>query len=147
MAEVRRRLAPLLLAVALAAPACGDGDAAVPEASVPDESGPQEVRVGEEFTYDDFTVAEGWEVGLTDATIAGEQEKQPVVRARVVNHADEARFALFEVVIASGDQALATVRCSSDKLAAGATGDLFCPGFGQIMPSEYDAILVQPITR
>ena len=144
MAEVRRRLAPLLLAVALATSACGDGgDAAAPAES----SGPQEVTVGQEFTYDDFTVAEGWELGLTDASIAGEQEKQPVVRAKVVNDADEARFALFEFVLASGDQTLATVRCSSDKLDAGATGDLFCPGFGQVMPSDYDAILVQPISR
>jgi hypothetical protein len=144
VAEVRRRLAPLLLAVALAASACGDGGG---DAAAPEESGPQEVTVGKEFTHDDFTVTEGWELGLTDATIAGEQEKQPVVRAEVVNNADEARFALLEFVFASGDQTLATVRCSSDKLDAGATGALFCPGFGQVMPSDYDTILVQPITR
>lgn len=113
-----------------------------------EEGGPVEVTVGEEFSYDGFTVPAGWEYDTLTEQVALEEQTHPLVRARVVNDGDEERAALFELVFAREGDALSTIRCNSTTtLAPGATGDLFCPGLGQPVPEGYDTIVVQDVTR
>ena len=135
-----RAVALLALAPLLALGACGGDEPADPEA-------PVTVDVGKEFSWNGFTVPAGWEYDTLTEQVAMEQQTHPVVRARVVNDGDEKRSALFEFVFVAGGDALATVKCNStDKLAPGQQGDLFCPGFGQPVPDGYDKIVVQPVS-
>jgi hypothetical protein len=131
----------LALLPVLALGACSKDEPADPEA-------PLTVEVGEEFSWNDFTVPSGWEYDTITEQVALEEQTHPLVRARVVNDADEARSALFELVFVGQGDALATIKCNStEELAPGAEGNLFCPGFGQPVPEGYDSVVVQPVTR
>jgi hypothetical protein len=138
----RLRAAVLLALVpALALGACGGEEEADPRA-------PLTVEVGEEFTWDGWTVPAGWEYDTITEQVAMEQQEHPLVRAKVVNEGEETRSALFEFVFVAEGDALATVKCNStSKLGPDEEGDLFCPGFGQPVPEGYDQVVVQPVTR
>jgi len=141
--RARTRAAALLLApvLALSAVACSEDGPVDPEA-------PVDVEVGEEFSWNGFTVPAGWEYDTITETVALEEQTHPLVRARVVNDGDEARSALFEFVFVAEGEALATVRCNStEELAPEQEGDLFCPGYGEPVPEGYDTVVVQPVTR
>ena len=136
-----RVAALLLLGPVLALGGCSEDEPADPEA-------PVDVEVGEEFTWNGFTVPAGWEYDTITETVALEQQEHPLVRARVVNEADEARSALFEFVFVAEGEALATIRCNStEELAPDQEGDLFCPGYGEPVPEGYETVVVQPVTR
>ena len=139
----RLRAAVLLALVpALALGACGG------EEEEADPRAPLTVEVGEEFTWDGWTVPAGWEYDTITEQVAMEQQEHPLVRAKVVNEGDEARSALFEFVFVAEGDALATVKCNStSELGPDEEGDLFCPGFGQPVPEGYDQVVVQPVTR
>ena len=118
--HARRR--PALLAPVLALGACSEDEPADPEA-------PVDVEVGEEFTWNGFTVPAGWEYDTITETVALEEQTHPLVRAKVVNDGDEARSALFEFVFVAEGEALATVRCNStEELAPDAGGRPLLPG-------------------
>lgn len=137
----RTRAALLVLAPVLALGACGEDEPADPRA-------PLTVEVGEEFTWDDFTVPAGWEYDTITEQVGLEQQTHPLVRAKVVNDADEERSALFEIVFVAEGDAVATIRCNStEKLGPDDEGDLFCPGYGEPVPDAYDQVVVQPVTR
>lgn len=139
--RARTRIAALLLAPVLALGACSEDEPVDPEA-------PVDVEVGEEFSWNGFTVPAGWEYDTITEQVALEQQTHPLVRARVVNDGDEARSALFEFVFVAEGDALATVRCNStEELDPDQEGDLFCPGYGEPVPEGYDTIVVQPVTR
>lgn len=139
--RARRRAAVLVLAPVLALGACGEDEPADPEA-------PLTVEVGEEFTWNGFTVPSGWEYDTVTEQVGLEQQTHPLVRAEVVNDGDEERAALLEFVFVAEGDALATVRCNStEKLSPDEEGDLFCPGFGEPVPEGYDQVVVQPVTR
>lgn len=139
--RARTRIAALLLAPVLALGACSEDEPVDPEA-------PVDVEVGEEFSWNGFTVPAGWEYDTITEQVALEQQTHPLVRARVVNDGDEARSALFEFVFVAEGDALATVRCNStEELDPEQEGDLFCPGYGEPVPEGYDTIVVQPVTR
>lgn len=137
----RTRAALLLIAPVLLLGACSEDEPVDPEA-------PLTVEVGEEFTWNGFTVPTGWEYDTITEQVGLEQQTHPLVRAKVVNDGDEARSALLEFVfVAEGDE-LATVRCNStEELGPDEEGDLFCPGFGEPVPEGYDSVVVQPVTR
>lgn len=136
-----RAAALLVLAPVLALGACGEDEPADPQA-------PLTVEVGEEFTWNGFTVPAGWEYDTITESVALEDQTHPLVRARVVNDGDEARSALFELVFAAKGDALATIKCSStEELAPEQEGNLFCPGYGQPVPEGYDTVVVQAVTR
>jgi hypothetical protein len=136
-----RATALLLLAPALALAGCGGDDTADPEA-------PVTVEVGQEFTWDDFTVPDGWEYDTVTEQVAMEEQTHPLVRAKVVNDGSESRSALLQFVFVLDGDALATVKCSStSELAPAEEGDLLCPGFGQPVPDGYDKIVVQAVTK
>ena len=143
MTTLRGTLAALLLLLAAGCsddPAAGGDGADGPTSKV-------QVELGEEFTWNDFTVADGWALETTTAMIEMEESDQPFITGDVTNDADEARFAVFEFVFAGDGELQATIHCTSDEIAPGESSDLECPGLGQVVPQGYDLIQVQPITR
>ncbi|WP_133176393.1 hypothetical protein [Nocardioides currus] len=140
---LRAALAALLLVLAVGcSDDSGSGDAAT------GEDAKVQVELGDEFTWNDFTVAKGWTLDSTTATIEMEESEQPQITAEVTNDGDESRFAIFEIVFVGDDKLQATLICRSDEeLEPGASGTLQCPGLGQVMPRGYDLIQVEKFTR
>jgi hypothetical protein len=140
---VRRALAALLLLLAVG---CSDDPSA--DATPDDPTAKVEVELGEEFTWNDFTVSEGWRLETTTQMIEMEEQDQPFITGEVTNNADEARFAVFEFVFAGDGELQATIHCTSElELGPGEASPMDCPGFGQVVPKGYDLIQVQPVTR
>lgn len=140
---VRGALAALLLLLAVG---CSDDDPAADKASDPNAK--VQVELGEEFTWNDFTVSEGWALETTTQMIEMEEQDQPFITGEVTNNADETRFAVFEFVFAGDGELQATIHCTSElELAPGKASPMDCPGFGQVVPKGYDLIQVQEITR
>jgi hypothetical protein len=136
---VRGALAALLLLLAVG---CSDE-----EPKPDDPTAKVQVELGEEFTWNDFTVTKGWALETTTQMIEMEEQDQPYITGEVTNNADEARFAVFEFVFAGDGELQATIHCTSEEIPAGEAGPLDCPGFGQVVPKGYDLIQVQEITR
>ena len=105
-----------------------------------------EVEVGKEFTWNGFTVADGWKLSASEQTINMEKVQRPFITGKVTNEDDEARFAVFEFAFVSDGTLESTIRCTSDKIPSGNTVDLGCPGFEKV-PSTNDRIQVREITR
>lgn len=139
---LRGLLAALLLLLVVGCSDSSDKDeAADPTAKV-------KVELGEEFTWNDFTVSRGWALETTTAMIEMEESEQPTITGEVTNNGDEARFAIFEVVFVGGGELQATMICRSDEeLAPGDSGGIRCPGLGQVVPEGYDLIQAQEFTR
>jgi len=142
MMIVRGALAALLLLLAVG---CSDDEPANDRTD--DPTAKVQVELGQEFTWNDFTVSDGWALETTKQMIEMEEQDQPFVTGEVTNNADEARFAVFEFVFAGDGELQATIHCTSDEIPAGKAGPLDCPGFGQVVPQGYDLIQVQPVTR
>ena len=147
MARATTRLAAASGAVllALVLGACnGDGGGADGGSS----NEPMEVEVGEEFTWNDFTVEEGWTLKPIerDAGI-GETMTSPEVKGTVVNNSSETRVVLFEMVFSEDGDPIATVNCAAMELVEGQSSTFECPGFGQPMPLDHDTVTVQPLVR
>jgi hypothetical protein len=139
MMIVRGALAALLLLLAVG---CSDD-----EPKTDDPTAKVQVELGEEFTWNDFTVSKGWALETTTQMVEMEEQDQPFITGEVTNNADEARFAVFEFVFAGDGELQATIHCTSDEIPPGKAGPLDCPGFGQVVPKGYDLIQVQEITR
>lgn len=137
---LRGALAALLLLLAVG---CSDE-----EPKPDDPTAKVKVELGEEFTWNDFTVSDGWALETTTQMIEMEEQDQPFITGEVTNNADEARFAVFEFVFAGDGELQATIHCTSElELAPGKSSPMDCPGFGQVVPQGYDLIQVQPVTR
>jgi hypothetical protein len=137
---VRGALAALLLLLAVG---CSDD-----EPNTDDPTAKVQVELGKEFTWNDFTVSDGWALETTKQMIEMEEQDQPFITGEVTNNADEARFAVFEFVFAGDGELQATIHCTSElELAPGKASPMDCPGFGQVVPQGYDLIQVQPIKR
>jgi ABC-type glycerol-3-phosphate transport system substrate-binding protein len=137
---VRGLLAALLLLLAVG---CG-GD----EPETDDPTAKVEVQLGKEFTWNDFTVSDGWALETTKQMVEMEEQDQPFITGEVTNDGDEKRFAVFEVIFVGNGNLQATIHCTSElELGPGEASPMDCPGFGQVMPKGYDLIQVQPITR
>ncbi|MFM6849973.1 MAG: hypothetical protein ACKOVB_12830 [Terrabacter sp.] len=128
---------PVLLG-ALAA--CGD-DAA--DAS----TDPVEVEVGKAFEWNGFSVDEGWTLTGVKRSAGAEEVTTPDVRGTITNDLDEERAALFQMVFSSDGDPLATVNCSAAKLQRDESTQFECPGLGAVMPTDYDAVVVQEFVR
>lgn len=137
---VRGILAALMLLLAVG---CSDD-----EPKTDDATAKVEVELGKEFTWNDFTVSEGWELETTKQMVEMEEQDQPFITGEVTNDGDETRFAVFEVVFVGNGNLQATIHCTSElELAPGKASPIDCPGFGQVVPKGYDLIQVQPVTR
>ena len=134
--------AALALACALTLAGCG-GDEADPSST-----DPLRVTVGEEFTWNDFTVEEGWEINTVERTMGLEDPVQsPEITGSLVNNSEEERSALFKVVLSLDGDEKTSVNCSTQKLVQDQSGALLCPGLGAVMPEDYDAVTVMEISR
>jgi hypothetical protein len=137
---VRGVLAAVLLLLAVG---CGDDE---PKAD--DPTAKVEVQLGKEFTWNDFTVSDGWTLDSSSTMIEMKESEQPTITGEVTNDGEKARFAIFELVFVGNGDLQATMICrSDDELAPGKSGTLQCPGLGQVMPAGYDLIQAQEFTR
>ena len=106
-----------------------------------------DIELGAEISYDDWLIAEGWELDSDTQQMGVDQALKPIIRANATNEGDEARFALFEFVFTEQGTVVSKIHCTSlDKIKPGEQGPLICDGIGQPVPEEYDRILVQPIS-
>ena len=140
-----RRTSPVgvlaALACTLTLASCGGGR----EAGSTD---PLEVTIGEEFTWNDFTVEEGWELTVVERQMGIDNPvDSPRITGSILNEAEEERAPLFQVVLSQDGDELATLNCSAMKLAQDQSGAFECPGLGAVMPPEYDTVTVMPIER
>ncbi len=136
---LRGTSAALLLLLAVGCSDSGSDRADDPTAAV-------EVEVGEEFTWNGFTVADGWKIDSSTQMINMEEQDRPFITGEVTNEGTEPRFALFEFVFVADGTLQSTIRCTSEKIPTGTTTDLGCPGFESV-PEGYDLIQVQEVTR
>jgi hypothetical protein len=140
---VRGLLAALLLLLAVA---CSDDEPATDKAD--DPTAKVEVELGKEFTWNNFTVSDGWALETTKQMIEMEEQDQPFITGEVTNDGDVTGFAVFEFVFVGDGKLQTTIHCTSElELAPGEASPMDCPGFGQVVPQGYDLIQVQPVTR
>lgn len=136
------RIAPALAALlVLLAAGCSDD----PATDDPDVS--VKVEEGKQFTWNSFTVADGWKIETKDAMVAMQELKEPSVVGSVTNDADETRFAVFRFVFVDDGEALATVQCTSDEIKPDDSVDMICRGLGQELPESYESIQVSAIPK
>ncbi len=140
---VRRLLSGGLLATVVLAglTACGGGD------DVDTGTDPVEVEVGKAFSWNGYSVDDGWTLMGVKRSAGGEEVTTPEVKGSITNHADEERTALFEMVFSQDGAPVATVNCSAPSMTDGQSQQFDCPGLGAIFPDEYDAVVVQEFRR
>jgi len=134
-----RALAPLAAALLLLSGCTGVGDEG--------NETPVVVHEGEEFSFNGWTVADGWTIVSTEAAIDGQAYQQPDLHLTVTNDGDDARPTLFTVYFAENDTLLASINCSSETLDPGESADLVCTGVGEEFPEGYNKIQVERLTR
>lgn len=142
---LRAALAVLLLLLVVGCSDSSDDDGGN-DGQAEDSSAKIKVEVGKEFTWNDFTVAQGWELTSRTESISMEDVELTGITGEVTNDADEPRFAVFEFVFVTDDTLQATVRCTSEEVAPDDSQPLECPGFEDV-PTDYDLVQVQEITR
>ena len=108
---------------------------------------PVEVEVGQEFTWNDFTVQDGWKLETIKRTMGVDEFDSPTVSGSIVNDSDEERAPIFEMVLSLDGDEKATLTCSSMKLVKDQSGAFECPGLGAVMPKDYDTITVRKLVR
>lgn len=128
---------PVLLG-ALAA--CGDDEASA-------STDPVEVEVGKAFEWNGFSVDKGWTLTGVKRSAGAEEVTTPDVRGSITNELDEERAALFQMVFSSDGDPVATVNCSAGKMKRDQSTQFECPGLGAVMPTDYDAVVVQEFVR
>jgi hypothetical protein len=106
------------------------------------------VKVGEEFSWNDFHVEAGWTLKGVDRTVDMEQVTTPEVSGTIVNESDEERVAIFQLVFSTDGKPIATLNCSAGTMVQDQSMSLVCPGLNNTsMPEDYDAVVVQEFNR
>ena len=143
MRRAARRVAAALVAVTClgALAACGGGD------DVETGTDPLEVEVGEAFSWNSFTVEEGWELQGIQRSVDMQEVTTPQVTGTITNESDESRAAIFQMVFSAGDDPLATVNCSAGSMGSGQSEGFICPGINTTMPQDYDTVTVREFVR
>ena len=136
-----RRLRGALVAFAClgALSACSD--------DVNTSADPVEVEVGEAFTWNGFTVDEGWELSGVERSAGAEEVTTPEVKGTITNTSEEERAAIFELVFSADGEPLATISCTAASMTSEQSQQFLCPGLGAVMPESYDAVVVQEFSR
>ena len=119
--------------------ACGD--------DVNTSTDPVEVEVGQAFTWNGFTVDDGWEVNGVKRSAGAEEVTTPEVKGTITNTSDEERAAIFELIFSTDGEPVATVNCSAASMVADQLQQFLCPGLSAVMPDNYDAVVVQEFNR
>lgn len=115
--------------------ACGD--------DVNTGTDPVEVEVGTAFSWNGFTVEDGWELNPKERMAGVDEITTPEVRGTITNASDEERAALFQLVFSADGRPLATVNCSAGTMATDQSMQFICPGLSATMPEDYDSVVVQ----
>ena len=136
------RLRAALVAVAClgALSACGGDD-------VNTSTDPVEVKLGEAFQWNSFSVDQGWVLTPVKRSAGGDEITTPEVKGTITNRSDEDRAAIFELVFSTAGEPVATLNCSAAKMTTDQSQQFVCPGLSAEMPEDYDAIVVQEFTR
>ncbi|GAB3022335.1 hypothetical protein GCM10011376_27640 [Nocardioides flavus (ex Wang et al. 2016)] len=119
--------------------ACGD--------DLNTDTAPVEVEVGEAFSWNSFTVEDGWEINPIKRSAGVEEVTTPEVKGTITNRSEEERAALFEMVFSADGSPLATVSCSAATMVEDQSQQFVCPGLSATMPEGYDAVVVQEFSR
>ena len=140
-----RTVAALALACAVALAGCG-GDGGGGAKADPTE--PVEVTVGEEFTWNDFTVEDGWTIeGIQRSIDFQEEVTTPEVKGTIVNNSSEERAAIFQMVFSVEGEPVSTVNCTAPTMVEDQSMQFLCPGINTTMPEDYDTVTVMPYVR
>ncbi|NYE35487.1 hypothetical protein F4692_000591 [Nocardioides cavernae] len=132
-------LAGLVCLGALAA--CGGGD------DVTTSTEPVEVEVGKAFSWNGFTVEDGWELNGVERSAGVDEVTTPEVKGTITNTIDDERAAIFEMVFSADGEPVARLNCSAATMVQDQSQSLICPGLSATMPEDYDAVVVQEFTR
>ncbi len=108
---------------------------------------PVEVEVGKAFSWNGFTVDDGWEVNGVKRSAGAEEVTTPEVKGTITNTSDEERAAIFELVFSADGEPLATVNCSAASMVTDQSQQFLCPGLSAVMPQDYEAVVVQEFNR
>jgi hypothetical protein len=119
--------------------ACGD--------DVNTSTDPVEVEVGKAFEWNGFAVEDDWELNPIQRSAGAEEVTTPEVKGTITNRSDEERTAIFEMVFSADGEPLATLNCSAAEMTTDQSQQFVCPGLGAEMPEDYDAVVVQELTR
>ena len=119
--------------------ACGD--------DLNTDSAPVEVELGEAFSWNSFTVEDGWELNPIKRSVGAEEVTTPEVKGTITNRSEEERAALFEMVFSADGSPLATLSCSAATMLEDQSQQFVCPGLSATVPEDYDAVVVQEFSR
>ena len=109
---------------------------------------PVEVEVGKAFSWNDFSVEDGWTLkGIERSAGIDETVTTPEVRGTIKNTSDEERAALFQMVFSNDGSEVATLSCSAPRMVTDQSQLFICPGLSATMPDDYDAVVVQEFSR
>ncbi|MDT0186550.1 hypothetical protein Q9S36_40835 [Microbacterium sp. ARD31] len=138
----RTRLAGALVALAClgSLSACGGDD-------VNTSAEPVEVEVGDAFTWNGFAVDDGWTIKGVERSVNAETVTTPQVRGSITNETDETRTAIFQMVFSADGDPIATLSCSASEMEPEQSMPFECPGLSATMPKDYDAVVVQELSR
>ena len=137
---MRRAVSGLVALACLGALAACSDDAST-------SSEPVEVEVGKAFSWNGFSVEDGWELNPVERSAGLETVVTPEVKGTIKNTADEERAALFEMVFSAEGSEVATLNCSARRMLPDQSQQLICPGLSATMPEDYDAVVVQEFSR
>lgn len=137
-----KRLATAFVALAClgALSACGDDDDTT-------STDPVEVEVGKTFSWNGFTVDDGWELNGIQRAAGADEVMTPEVKGTITNTSSEKRAAIFEMIFSTDGQPVARLNCTAGKMAEDQSQEFVCPGLSATMPEDYDAVVVQEFTR
>ena len=138
MRTVRAALVALACLGALSA--CGGDD-------VNTSTDPVEVEVGKAFSWNGFSVDDGWEINGVERSAGVDTVTTPEVKGSVTNTSDETRAAIFEMVFSADGEPVATLSCPAATMVSKQSQQFLCPGLAATMPEDYDAVVVQEFTR
>ena len=138
---LRTRVTGPLVVLAVALAGCSSDDAE------PGGTEPMEVTVGEEFTWNDFTVDDGWKIEGIERSVDMEEVVTPQVSGTITNNAAEERAAIFQLVFSVEGDPVAAVNCSAAKMVEDQSMQFLCPGVNTTMPADYDTVTVQEFVR
>ncbi|UFN46266.1 hypothetical protein [Nocardioides okcheonensis] len=140
--SARRRAAGTLVALAVlgGTAACGGDD-------VDTSTDPVEVEVGKSFSWNGFTVDDGWTLKGVERSVNGNAVTTPNVEGSITNTLEEERAAIFEMVFSTDGSPIATLSCSAATMVQDQSQQFECPGLSATMPDDYDAVVVQEYVR
>lgn len=136
------RATALSAAVLLLLTGCS-GDGATKEG----DTEPVEVEVGKAFSWNGFSVADGWRVDKKEMNRADQQGTMPLVTGDITNDGETTRFALLQLTFLRDGSQVASVPCVTDKLKVGESEPMECSGLSSSYPEDYDEVRVSEIQR